>query len=61
MSKDAWKDTGWCGECRRQPYCKTQCRACKARLARLRDVLREYLRKKREQAEPTQAKEDGGE
>lgn len=61
MSKDAWKDTGWCEECRRQPYCKTQCRACKMRLTRLRNVLKEYLRKKHEKAEQTQAKEDGGE
>ena len=61
MSKDAWKDTGWCGECRRYPYCKTQCRACRVRLTRLREVLKEYLHKKHEQVEPTQTKEDGGE
>ena len=29
MSKDAWKDTGNCSECRKRDYCKKQCSANK--------------------------------
>ncbi len=58
MSKDAWKDTGWCGECRRQPYCSTQCRACKVRLARLRVELRKYLKEKRAAKEKEGGRQD---
>ncbi len=35
MSRDAWKDTGACSECRRARYCNKQCTANKARLNRI--------------------------
>lgn len=35
MSREAWKDTGKCSECRRQPYCHKQCRANREALKRL--------------------------
>lgn len=35
MSREAWQDTGKCSECRRQPYCKKQCRANREALKRL--------------------------
>lgn len=38
MSKDAWKDTGDCAECRRKQYCKKQCTARKK-------WLRAYIKK----------------
>lgn len=35
MSREAWKDTGKCSECRRKPYCHKQCRANREALKRL--------------------------
>lgn len=34
MSKDAWKDTGNCRECRKRDYCKTRCRAAELAIER---------------------------
>lgn len=34
MSRDAWKDTGDCSECRRNKYCKKQCTANRKHLDR---------------------------
>ena len=45
MSKEAWKDTGDCRECRRAPYCKSECRA--ARMAgqrRAQEIVNSYMR-----------------
>ena len=35
MSREAWLSTGKCSECRRNGYCKKQCRANREALKRL--------------------------
>lgn len=35
MSREAWKDTGDCAECRRKNYCGKVCSAYKRRLDRM--------------------------
>jgi len=35
MSREAWKDTGDCSECRRIKYCQRQCTANKRRAERM--------------------------
>lgn len=35
MSREAWKDTGDCAECRRMDYCKKNCSAYEDRMDRI--------------------------
>lgn len=44
MSKEAWKDTGNCRECRRAKYCKHECRASKeAGERRARQIIKSFM------------------
>ena len=44
MSREAWKDTGDCRECRRRPYCKSECLASrKAGKRRVQEVIYSYM------------------
>lgn len=38
MSKEAWKDTGNCNECRRAKYCNKQCKASKMRMQKIIEI-----------------------
>ena len=38
MSTEAWKDTGYCKECRRVKYCKKQCTASKKRIRKIMEL-----------------------
>lgn len=45
MRNDQWNGQGNCSECRRQPYCKTQCKANKryAKLHMFEILAKSYL------------------
>lgn len=38
MAFEAWKDTGYCKECRRVKYCKKQCTARKKRIRKIMEL-----------------------
>ena len=38
MAFEAWKDTGYCKECRRVKYCKKQCTANKKRIRKIAEL-----------------------
>lgn len=51
MSKDAWKDTGDCRECRRRIYCTTACRKRKEYRDGAAVLVAAFLREKRKARE----------
>lgn len=47
IKPDQWLTNGICNECRRQNYCKTRCRANKAKIKQVaHEAYTDFLRKK---------------